>query len=299
MYRDAIIIRPPCEAYSLLIGVTEGCSWTDRTGGCWFCGVYKGIQEYRIRPWESIKRDIDRGFQLHGKGVKHVFLAGGNALSAPTSLLVQVIKYLNQKFPIITRISSYAKNHDILQKNDEELRELSTTYPGLKIVYMGLESGSAKLLKYMNKGTTPRGMIRAAKKIKGAGIKLSVYVILGLGGNLFPENALETAKVLTEMNPDYIRFRSLNFIPTAPLFMDWRRGDFKELRPVELINEEIEIIENLGENVTSSIFNDHVSNPIYVDGKLSEHKSDILNALKKAASDKRIQALPHVNRTTM
>lgn len=299
MLRDVILIRPPCEAYSLLIGVTEGCKWTDRTGGCRFCGIYKGIQPYRVRPWESIKQDIDKAFHFHGKGVKRVFLAGGNALSAPTTLLVKVIKYLNEKFPAISRISAYAKNHDILEKSIGELRELATTSPGLKIVYMGLESGSKKVLKYMNKGTTPAAMLRAAKKIKQTGIQLSVYVILGIGGKMFQDHAMETARTLTEMNPDFIRFRSLNFIPNSPLYKDWQKGDFKELRPVELVKEEIEIIENLGEKVTSTILNDHVSNIVYVEGTLPGDKDKILKTLKETANDKRIRSLEHVNRTTM
>ncbi|MHA1684761.1 MAG: radical SAM protein [Promethearchaeota archaeon] len=295
---DVILIRPPCEALSLLIGVTEGCEWDRRSkGGCRFCGVYTNVQAFRVRPLESIRRDIDRGFHQRGSSVRAAFLAGGNALCAPTSLLLEVIAYLNGRFPRLERISCYAKNHDILKKSGDELQQLHEA--GLQIVYMGLESGSDDVLKYMNKGTTARGMIRAARKIKKSGIELSVYVILGLGGNLFNDHSIETARVLSEMNPEYIRFRSLNFIPNSRLFKEWRDGKFIALRPAELIAEEIDIIKNLDDSVTSMILNDHVSNFTSVQGKLPRDRDALIQTLDDRLKDERIINMKHVNRTSM
>ena len=300
MYEDVILIRPPCEAYSVLIGVTEGCSWAQRTSGCKFCGVYNGkelIQRYRVRPWDSIKNDIDITWYEHGPVATRAFLAGGNALSAPTDLLLMTLQHLHDRFPRLKQVSSYAKNHDILRKSDAELQQLATA--GLTIVYMGLESGSDAVLKYMNKGTTAAGMLRAARKVMNAGIQLSVYVVLGLGGNKFPDHAEATARVLTAMNPHYIRFRSLNFIPNAPLYDEWQRGEFIELRPVEILQEQLEIVKSLGEEVSSHVLNDHVSNFASIDGKLPEDKARMVNALKNAIDDPCMKSLPHINRTSM
>nr|MDO8114293.1 radical SAM protein [Candidatus Sigynarchaeota archaeon] len=293
---DVILIRPPCEAFSVLIGVTEGCTW----GKCKFCGVYDGkslVQRYRVRPWDSIKNDIDMAWLETGGSAKRVFLAGGNALSAPTGLLIDILKYLRHRFPHLDQVSSYAKNHDILKKSDADIRQLADL--GLTTVYMGLESGSDALLKYMNKGTRVAGMIRAANKVMAASIRLSVYVILGLGGNLFPEHATETAKALTEMNPDFIRFRSLNFIPNAALYDEWKSGKFKELRPVEILQEQLYIIKNLGDGVTSMVLNDHVSNFSDIKGKMPADKELMVNALEATIEDPYIKGLSHENRTSM
>ncbi|MBD3188223.1 radical SAM protein [Candidatus Bathyarchaeota archaeon] len=298
MMRDVILIRPPCEAFSLLIGVTEGCSWTQQTGtGCRFCGIYAGVQDFRVRPWSRIKQDLDAGFRAHGPDVRTVFLAGGNALHAPTDLICKVIEYIKKLFPKVERISCYAKNHDILQKSSQELGRIKEV--GLNIVYMGLESGSGDVLRFMEKGTTPKGMVRASRKIKDHGIQLSVYVILGLGGNIFPDHAPETAKVLSDMNPDYIRFRSINFIPGSRLHEDWKAGRFEALSPLEIIEEELEIIKQLDSCVTSKILNDHVSNYTRVEGNLPEDKEYIISTLKSLASDPNLRRMKHVNRTSM
>lgn len=293
---DVILIRPPCEAWSVLVGVTEGCSW----GKCRFCGVYDGkelIQRYRVRPWDSIKLDIDEAWACHQSLPRRAFLAGGNALSAPVDVLVKTLDYLHHRFPRLEQVSSYAKNHDILKKTPAELEQLVAA--GLNIVYMGLESGSDAVLKYMNKGTRVAGMIRAAKKVMAAGIKLSTYVVLGLGGRSFPGHTIETAKTLTAMNPDYIRFRSLNFIPNAPLYDDWRAGGFEPLRPVEILQEQLDIIENLGPSVRSRVLNDHVSNFADIDGQLPGDLPRITNGLRALIADPRIRVLEHRNRETM
>ncbi len=297
MTEDAILIRPPCEAWSVLIGVTEGCTW----GRCRFCGVYDGkelVQRYRVRPWESIKQDIDEAWLFQQRYLpRRAFLAGGNALSAPVDILLKTLDYLHHRFPHLEQVSSYAKNHDILKKSDAELRQLAAA--GLTIVYMGLESGSDAVLKYMNKGTRAAGMIRAAKKVMAAGIKLSTYVVLGLGGKSFPDHAVETARALTEMNPDFIRFRSLNFVPNAALYDEWRAGKFVALRPVEILQEQLDILEHLGQGVTSHVLNDHVSNFADVDGQLPGDKERIMASLKALIADPEIQSLEHRNRNTM
>ncbi|TFG24262.1 MAG: radical SAM protein [Promethearchaeota archaeon] len=293
-----IVIRPPVEAYSVLIPVTGGCSWNR----CRFCSTYKGVygtvQDYEIRPLEDVLIDIDRYAEKNYHGFP-VFLAGGNPTSAPTDYLVEIIKYVRLRLNNVPRVSCYAKSLDIVRKSDDELKRLSEA--GLDIVYMGLESGSSEILRLMKKGTNADTMIKAGKRILKAGIKLSLYVLLGLGGKkLSSKHASETARVLTEINPTIFRFRTLNILPETPLWDEWKSGKFQLLSPVECIKEERDIIKNLGDNVTSQVFNDHVSNYVGLESSnIKEDKEAFLNALDTLINDPKIQQLPRKNLTRM
>jgi len=295
---EQIVIRPPIEAYSVLIPVTGGCSWNK----CRFCGTYKGVygatQDYAIRPLEDVLKDIDYYANKNYDGFP-VFLAGGNPTSAPTEYLVEIIKYIRQKLRNVQRVSSYAKALDILRKTDDELKQLANS--GLDIVYMGLESGSSKILRIMKKGTNAESMIKAGKKVLNAGIKLSMYIILGLGGYKYSEEHVkETARVLTEINPTIFRFRTLNILPNTPLWKEWKSGDFKLLSPVDNLKEEREIIANLGDNVTSQVFNDHVSNYCAIESSnIKEDRELFIKTLDTYINDPRIQNMPRKNRTQM
>ena len=293
-----IIIRPPVEAYSVLIAVTGGCNWNR----CRFCGTYKGIygtiQEYAIRPLEDVLKDIDLYAEKNHHGYP-VFLAGGNPTSAPTDYLVKIIEYVRLRMKNVPRVSCYAKALDILRKTDEELKKLADA--GLDIVYMGLESGSSKILRIMKKGTNAESMINAGKKVLNSGIKLSLYIMLGLGGkNLSEEHIKGTARVLTEINPTIFRFRTLNILPNTPLWEEWKRGEFELLSPVECLVEERDIIANLGENVTSQVFNDHVSN--YCNLESSNIKNDrdaFIKTLDSYIINPKIKNLQRKNLTRM
>ncbi len=274
-----IIIRPPVEAHSILIGVTEGCTWNK----CRFCSVYKGIQDYRIRSKDDIFNDIELWAQNYG-WIEKIFLAGGNALSAPTNLLLEVIDRLKHRFTKISHISCYVKNQDLLKKTPEELKRLREA--GLETLYMGLESGSKLVLKLMKKGTTPRMMIKAAKKAMNAGFRLSVYVILGLGGKDYTEiHANETAAILNIMNPTVLRFRTLNLFPGAPLYDDWKAGKFQTLTPFEILQEQYNIMKRIDSHVTSEVFNDHISNYENFEGKLPEDLPGMLKLLEDRLKD--------------
>ena len=295
---EQIIIRPPVEAYSVLIPVTGGCSWNK----CKFCGTYKGVygvsQDYAVRSLEDVKKDIDKAAEYNYHGFP-VFLAGGNPTSAPTDYLIEIIKYVRLKLRNVQRISCYAKSLDILRKSDEELRALADA--GLDIVYMGLESGSNIILKIMKKGTNAESMIKASKKILNAGIKLSLYIILGLGSHKYSEEHIkETARVLTEINSTIFRFRTLNILQGTPLWDEWKSGQFKLLSPVENLKEEREIIANLGENVTSQVFNDHISNYCTIEStNIKEDREIFLETLDTFINDPKIQNLPRRNLTRM
>ncbi|MFW9876641.1 MAG: radical SAM protein [Candidatus Thorarchaeota archaeon] len=295
---DQIVIRPPVEAYSVLIPVTGGCSWNK----CAFCGTYKGIygvtQDYAIRSLEDVKKDVDKAADNNYHGFP-VFLAGGNPTSAPTDYLVEIIRYVRLKLKNVVRLSCYAKALDILRKTDEELKDLAKA--GLDIVYMGLESGSNIILRIMKKGTNADSIIKAGKKILNAGIKLSLYIILGLGSHKYSEEHVkETAKVLTEINPTIFRFRTLNIMPGTPLWDEWKSGKFKLLSPLENIIEERNIIANLGENVTSQVFNDHVSNYCTIESiNIKEDREMFIKTLDSYINNPRIQNLPRKNLTRM
>ncbi|MFX0031043.1 MAG: radical SAM protein [Candidatus Hodarchaeota archaeon] len=298
---EYIVIRPPIEgsSHSVLIPVTGGCSWNR----CAFCGTYKGmyngiVQKYAIRPLEEVLHDIDY-YAEHNYHNFPVFLAGGNPTSAPTDYLVKIIKYIRMKIRDVPRVSCYAKALDILRKSDDELKELAEA--GLDIVYMGLESGSSIILKKMKKGTNAESMIKAGKRVLNAGIKLSLYIILGLGGKkLSKEHVKETARVITEINPTIFRFRTLNIVPFSDLFKEYNNGEFELLSPVENLIEEREIIANLGENVTSEVYNDHFIN--YCDFESQNIKNDrklFLKALDALIENPKIQSLPRINYTRL
>ena len=295
---EHIIIRPPVEAYSVLIAVTGGCSWNK----CRFCGTYKGMygttQEYAIRPLEDVKKDIDQAAKYNYHRFP-VFLAGGNPTSAPTDYLVEIIKYVRVKLKEVPRISCYSKALDVLRKTDLELKKLAEA--GLNIVYMGLESGSNTVLRIMKKGTNAESFIKAGKRLLKAGINLSLYVILGLGSHKYSEeHVIETARVLTEINPTIFRFRTLNISPSTPLWKDLESGQFTLLSPVENLKEERDIIANLGENVTSQVFNDHVSN--YCDFEsvnIKEDRETFIQILDSLINDPRIQEMQRKNLTRM
>lgn len=293
-----IIIRPPVEAYSVLIAVTGGCNWNR----CRFCGTYKGIygttQDYAIRPLEEVLKDIDLYAEKNYNGYP-VFLAGGNPTSAPTEYLVKIIEYVRLRMKNVPRVSCYAKSLDILRKTDEELKNLAEA--GLDIVYMGLESGSSKILQIMKKGTNAESMIKAGKKVLNSGIQLSLYVILGLGGKkLSEEHIKETSRVLSEINPTIFRFRTLNIMPNTPLWEDWKRGEFELLSPVDCLIEERNIIANLRENVTSQVFNDHISNYCSLESpNIKNDRDAFIKTLDSYINDPKIKNLPRKNLTRM
>lgn len=283
---EEIVIRPPVEAYSILIPVTGGCSWNK----CRFCGVYKGIQDYAVRPLEDVLRDIDLYADQYPEH-KWVFLAGGNVTSVPTDYLVSILKHVKNRFKKLERLSCYSKVLDIFKKTNDELRALADA--GLTIVYMGLESGSNKVLTKMNKGTGDKTIIIHGKRVLQAGIKLSLYIILGLGSyELSEDHVTQTARVLTEINPTIFRFRTLNVMRNSPLWDDVQSGRFKIMKPVDIIREERDILNLLGDNVTSEMYNDHISNYVDVFSKnIQKDKVKIIKILDDLINKPEIQKM--------
>lgn len=285
---DHIIIRPPIEAYSILIPVTGGCSWNL----CRFCGVYKGVQDYSIRPLEAVLRDID-AYAHQYRDAPTVYLAGGNPTSAPTEYLTTIIQRVKDRFPRVERISCYAKVLDIVRKSDAELEALAKA--GLTIVYMGMESGSDEVLHYMKKGTNAAALITSSKRLLAVGIQVSLYIILGLGGKQYTQiHATETAKVLNAINPTYFRFRTLNIMENSPLQADIDAGTFQLLTPFEVLTEMRTIIAGLSPALTSKMRNDHVSNYVsFVSDNIGQDREALLQRLDALLADPDVARWQH------
>jgi len=272
MYQGRMIIRPPSEADSLLLPVTISCSHNK----CTFCGTYPGVK-FRIRHLEDIKQDIDKVAQDYSWSLRRVFLEEGDALIYPQRGLVKVLKYLNEKFPYLERVGTYATPQAALIKSVDELKELNRL--GLKIAYMGVETGDEELLKKINKGVNYDQMVEAGRKLKQGGITLSVTVILGLGGIEGSENhALKTAKILSDIDPDFAGTLTILLVPGTPLHKDWEEGRFSLISPFQSLEELKLIIQN--SNFTNCFFTaNHASNYLPIKVRLPEQKAEVIKLI--------------------
>jgi len=219
---------------------------------------------------------------LYGGG-KNVFLQDANSLVLKTDQLVDILRYLKETFLTVERITTYARAKTVSKKTVEELQDLY--HAGLSRIHIGLESGYDPLLQYVKKGVTPQEHIDAGKKVKESGISLSEYVILGLGGKgMWREHAIETAKVLNQINPDFIRVRTLKVLKVMPLYQKIEKGEFILLGDDEIVVEEKLLIENL-EGIASTFASDHILNLLEeVEGKLPEEKEKMLAVIDRYLS---------------
>lgn len=268
------IFRPPSEARSLILQATIGCSWDK----CTFCTAFAG-KEFRIKTLDEIMKDVEKVLPYHGD-TERIFLADGNALCMDADELEAIIRYLYEKFPRLKRVNIYGGPIDIQKKSHEELVRLKET--GLQMVYFGLESGSAEVLKRVKKGADPEMMIEAAKKVKDAGLKFSSIFILGLGGQeLSEEHARETARILTGQDPDYAAALTLMLEPGAPIIGEVESGKMTLITPDQALNELRIIVENF--DATNCIFrSNHASNYVPIGGTLPVDKDKVLKQLEEA-----------------
>lgn len=267
------LYRPPSEARSMIIQVTEGCSHNK----CRFCYMYKGKQ-FRLKSKEEIKEHIEWLRPMY-KNPNRIFLADGNVLCLKTEKILELLDYINNEFPNVQRISSYAGPLDLLRKSEEELKSIREA--GLELLYMGVESGSDKVLSMMNKGVSQREMIEAGQKAINAGFKFSCMIISGLGGREYmKEHAVESAKVISLINPHYFSLLRLVVEEKSELTEDVRQGKFHLLTPLQVLDENIIMLENM--ELTDCIFRaNHVSNHINQAGTLNQDKDKLVERLKK------------------
>ncbi len=267
---EGLIIRPPSEAYSLLLQVTVGCSHNR----CTFCGTYRQ-KKFKIKPLERIEKDL-REATTYGP-VSRLFLCDGDSLIIPQPRLVEILQMINRYLPGLERIGSYANTKSILRKSVDDLRQLREL--GLKILYLGVETGNAELLTKINKGATREKMVEAARRVKEAGIELSVTVILGIGGiEKSIEHAMDTASLLTEMDPDYVGALTLMFVPQTELYEDYLAGRFVLPDKIGFIRELYLMIAN--SNFTDCYFtSNHASNYLPIKARLPRQKEKILKMI--------------------
>ena len=314
-------IRPPSEARSFLLRITRNCPWNQ----CLFCPVYKG-EKFSLRTVDEIKQDIQTARDIsddikaeslrlgfsgeiispvinhifnnpgysdsyrsiaiwHYFGTGACFLQDADNLIMKTEDLVEALTFLREKFPEITRVTTYSRSRTIIRKSVDDLRSIKNA--GLDRVHVGMESGYDPVLQLVKKGVTAAQHIEAGRKILDAGLELSEYVMPGLGGQaMWREHALETAKALNIINPDFIRLRSLRMPDTAPLKEKIGTGEFV-MQTDDMVVEEIKLfIEGL-DGICSTITSDHIMNLLEeVSGKLPEDKDKMLEVIK------RYQALP-------
>jgi biotin synthase-like enzyme len=305
-------IRPPSEAESLFIRVTRNCPWNK----CLFCHVYKK-QKYSRRTVEEIKEDIIamheaslkvKAYALKAgdgvnitrdtleyvyrrepellqialwlyKGGKNVFLQDADNLTMPAEKLAEVLSFIKEKFPMVERITTYTRSKTVSRRSVEELKMLREA--GLSRVHIGLESGYDPLLAYMCKGVSAAEHIEAGLKAKEAGLSLSEYVMLGLGGRaLWREHALETARVLSIIDPHFIRIRTLTIRQGIPLLEKVQTGEFQPLKDDEIVREERLLLDNL--DGTGYYISDHILNLLEeVEGDLSHDKAAMIGVIDR------------------
>lgn len=318
-------IRPPNEARSLLLRFTRNCPWNQ----CLFCPVYKN-RKFSRRSVEEIKKDIQTVRDIYDEiretsfnlgyageindhllrtiflspdksnsyksiaiwiyhGTEACFLQDGDNLNMKTYDLVEAIRFLMEKFPELTRITTYSRSRTVIRKTVDELKKIREA--GLDRVHIGLESGYDPLLKFIKKGVTAAQHIDAGKRLLEVGIEVSEYVMPGLGGQeMWKEHATHTAKVLNQINPHFIRLRSLRIPGKVPLLEKVKEGSFT-MQTDDMVAEEIRLfIENLN-GIESVVVSDHIMNLLEeVEGKLPDDKEKMLNVIKK------YQQLPDTDR---
>jgi len=274
---EGLIIRPPSEAYSLLLQVTVGCSHNK----CTFCGAYRQ-KKFKIKSLDQIKKDLHEA--SYYENVDRVFLCDGDALIIPQPRLEEILKLINANLPNVNRIGSYANAKSILRKSVDELKKLKDL--GLKIIYLGVETGNAELLQKIHKGVTYEQMVEAGRRVKEAGITLSVTVLLGLGGiEKSIEHAIDTAKILTDMDPDYVGALTLMLIPETELYEDYVAGRFVLPDQFGFIRELYLMIAN--SNFTNCFFtSNHASNYLPVKAYLPREKEKKLKMISSVIEAK-------------
>ncbi|MEW6622809.1 MAG: radical SAM protein [Bacillota bacterium] len=268
------LYRPPSEAESLILQITIGCSHNK----CTFCSMYK-TKSFKVLSEDELTRHITWAHSQY-PSARRIFLADGDALTINTDRLIKIIESLYKRFPKLERITAYAGPQNIIDKSHTELKSLNAA--GLKMLYIGVESGSNQVLKNIAKGTTAQDMAAACSKAKEAGFKLSCTIISGLGGQqLWQEHAAATAEIVNEIDPDYLGMLTLLVEENAPLFKQIKKGLFKLLGPEEIL-EEIKLMLS-GFNLTNCIFrSNHPSNYLSLKGILNKDKERLLMELSKA-----------------
>lgn len=275
MQYEGDVYRPPSEASSLIIQVTIGCSHNE----CTFCHMYTDKQ-FRIRTREEVLRDLHECSEIYGQYVRKVFFADGDALIVKTPFLLELLDYVRVHFPYAKRVTAYGTASDVLRKSDWELEALART--GLKMVYLGAESGDDEILRQIRKGQTAEEIIEAGRKLKRNGIQTSVTLISGLGGPEGMErHALASAALINAMNPEYAAILSLHLRPDSPMSLEIARGERRLLDGDQTV-EETEIFLKAINSPGTVFRSNHASNFVPLGGVFNEDIPKMLQQLEEA-----------------
>ncbi len=269
-------IRPVDESDSLLIRTSRGCPWNR----CDFCVNFKS-STFSLRSVSDIKEDIESAAQYYeGHSFKRCFLQDGDSLFMKTDEVLDILQHLKHHFPTLEIISSYGRAKSMIKKSTAELKELCDA--GLNLLYCGMESGSDQVLANMNKGVLASDIITAGKRAIDAGMQLSEFIILGLGGKSFwKEHAIETAKALNAINPYKIRVLTIGIKSGSRLEKKWKRGEFQLQSEEEIITEQRLLLEQL-DGITSHYANHHgVDLLIEARGQLPEDKTKLIGIMDR------------------
>lgn len=308
-------IRPPSEAQSLMLRITRNCPWNK----CKFCGLYKG-EKFSIRSVDHIIKDIDtirhcvdeidkimqqpgggnqrdlfalqtgqpeiEQMALHTAlnwvrgGMRSIFLQDANSMIIKPDDLVEILNYVRRVFPQVERITSYARSHSVAKISDEDMARIAAA--GLNRIHIGMESAAAEVLEFVKKGVDKQTHIVAGKKVKAAGIELSEYFMPGLGGAQFSrQNALETADAINQINPDFIRIRTLAIPELVELYKDVQSGDFTPIGDLEIVEELLLFLDSLN-GVDSRVKSDHILNLFQeIEGRLPDDREPMTAPIRR------------------
>lgn len=270
---EGVVIRPPSEAESLILQYTIGCSHNQ----CIFCPAYKQ-KRFRVRSLAEMEQDI-RDCLPAFAGTRRVFLADGDALVAPTADLLSLFPLLRSSFPRLQRTGMYANTKNILGKSVDELKQLREA--GLGILYLGIESGDDELLEWMKKGVTSAEMTEAGRRVRDAGIKLSVTVLLGIGGvGRSVEHAQRTGKLLSTIDPEYVGALTTMVVEGTPLSDLQQQGRFSLPSPFEMLSELAEMLSHTG-MTRGMFFANHASNYLPVRVRMPSERDKAVAMIRK------------------
>lgn len=277
MNYEGVVYRPPSEAKSLIVQVTIGCSHNQ----CSFCSMYRD-KKFRIKETASIIKAL-KAYRKMYPSVKRIFLADGDAFILKMDAWLEILKAIKTIFPECQKVSAYATPKDVLAKSVEDLKLLKAQ--GLTMLYMGIESGSDAILSDINKGVTSKEIIEAGQRVVQGGIKLSVTLISGLGGQeKWQEHALASSKVISEINPDFVGLLTLMVEDDTPMYDKIQACEMKLLSPKEVLEETYVFIKNL--KVSNCLFrSNHASNYVSLAGTLNQDQGQILEEIKSYLED--------------
>lgn len=274
---EGMVFRPPSEAHSFILRITTGCSHN----ACTYCTMYRSVA-FCVRPSEEVVAQIEAA-KPYDRHIRRIFLADGNAMVLATDRLLAILHVLQQSFPRLQRVSCYAGPKDILNKTPSELAALREA--GLRLVYFGLESGDELVLKQVNKGVEAAEAIAAGRRIVESGIKLSVMVIAGLGGQVHSRrHALHTAQAVNAIRPQMLSALTLMLYRGSELLAEFERGEFVPLPPAKIMSELYQLVSNIDLPPGSHCLfrSTHSSNYAALAGTLPKDKHKLLAELQMA-----------------